>query len=234
MFCQLCRPRRLASGRRSRISIPSLAQPAVLDAITSAGSRRGETVVISAARALQPIGDRPARLRRRSDHRAVARRLVAKDALLGRDIAGQIAVPVEMIGREVEPDGDPAAQRCRTGRAGRRTARARTRRVARPGSSSNTGRPILPPSTASTPAATQQMMDQGRGGRFAVGAGDADDRPAHPTTRRTGRRRRGSGRPAARAAAITADAAAGWVSGTPGLGTRSARPRNVGRPSRRG
>ena len=61
------------------------------------------------------------------------------------------------------------------GRAGRRTARARTP-VRRPGSSSNTGRPILPPTTASTPADLQQMMDQGGGGRLAVGAGDAHHR----------------------------------------------------------
>ena len=36
--------------------------------------------------------------------------------------------------------------------------------------------PILPPSCASRPADCEQMCDQRRGGRFAVGAGDGDER----------------------------------------------------------
>ena len=37
-------------------------------------------------------------------------RLVPKDPLLGGDVAGEIAMAIEMIGREVEPDGHAAVQ----------------------------------------------------------------------------------------------------------------------------
>ena len=45
-----------------------------------------------------------------ADDGGVARPWLREDPLLGGDIAVQVAVPVEMVGREVEPDRDAAAQ----------------------------------------------------------------------------------------------------------------------------
>ena len=136
-----------------------------------------------------------------------------------------------MVGREIEPDGDPAAQPLAEVELERGQLEHEHALGPGRGRASNTGLPILPPSTASTPAARKQMVDQSGGGRFAVGAGDADDRGARPMARRTDRRRRGS-RPRQRAPRRSADAAAGWVSGTPGLGTSERQARRC-RPSGR-
>ena len=35
---------------------------------------------------------------------------MGEDSLFGRDVAVKVAMPVEMVRREIEPDGDPAAQ----------------------------------------------------------------------------------------------------------------------------
>ncbi len=45
-----------------------------------------------------------------ADHGAVARLLAVEDVLLGRDIARHVAVPVDMVGRDVEPDRDMGAE----------------------------------------------------------------------------------------------------------------------------
>ena len=54
--------------------------------------------------------ERPARRVVDADHRHVRRRLAGEDPALRRNIALEVAVPVEMIGGEVQPDGNPAMQ----------------------------------------------------------------------------------------------------------------------------
>ena len=84
---------------------------------------------------------------------------------------------------------------------------------------------MLPPSSAERPAALQQMMDQRRGGRLAVGAGDGDERRIRrercAARGRTARCRR-SPRRRRCCASSTDQCGSGWVSGTPGASTSAA------------
>ena len=43
------------------------------------------------------------------DHDRIIVLLAPKDPLLGRNIAGEVAVSVQMVGREIEPNRHPAA-----------------------------------------------------------------------------------------------------------------------------
>ena len=101
-------------------------------------------------------------------------------------------------------------------------------RPAAGGGRSSTGTPMLPPIATSRPASLQHMGDQRGRRRFAVGAGDGDER-------RVGRSRRTLAgeeldvaddrqRPP-RAARSTVQCGSGWVSGTPGASTNSLKPR---------
>ena len=55
----------------------------------------------------QPGGRRVVRV----EHRAVGRRLVEEDPRLGRDVGGEVAVAVEVIGRHVEDRRHPRLER---------------------------------------------------------------------------------------------------------------------------
>ena len=107
-----------------------------------------------------------------------------QDARLGGDIALHVAVPLEVVGRDVEDDRDVRLRGSRSGRAGRTTApaRRRRRRACPRGRARRT--PMLPPMRTSRPAWLQNVADQGGGGRLAVGAGDGDH--LRPLVRRGG------------------------------------------------
>ena len=60
-----------------------------------------------------------------ADDGAVAGPLAREDVLLGRDVARQVAVAIDVVGRDVEPDRDIGAEGLAAARAGRTTAPAR-------------------------------------------------------------------------------------------------------------
>ncbi len=97
------------------------------------------------------------------------------------------AVPVEMVGRDVEQDADASAPATARGRSGRTSTRRRGRGSATAAPATGSAVPILPPICTSRPAALQHVGDQRRRRRLAVGAGDGDERRA----RRTAPRARG-------------------------------------------
>ena len=86
------------------------------------------------------------------------------------------AVAVEMIRRQIDQDADRWGRATARDRSDRTSTRSHGRGLACGGSSDRIAVPILPPICASLPGVAQQMCDQRRGRRFAVGAGDGDER----------------------------------------------------------
>ena len=124
------------------------------------------------ARALQARVDFAARLVVDADERDLG---LGDEPLLDRRVAGKIAMPVEMVGRDVDQEPDARRERGREvdliGRAlddmrppggGRRQVEHRHADVA-------AHRHLAP-------GLLEHMGDQRGGGRFAVGAGDGDER----------------------------------------------------------
>ena len=100
--------------------------------------------------------------------------LAGEDVLLGGDIARHVAMAVDMVGRDVEPDRDMGAEGLAAARAGRTTARAHRCRPAERREVERAAADIAA-DLAARAGLGQDMADQRRGGRLAVGAGDADE-----------------------------------------------------------
>ena len=94
------------------------------------------------------------------------------------------------------------------------------------GARSSAPRPILPPTSQAAPALFEDMADQRRGGRLAVGAGDADEAALSGWARASSSTSQISGLPAARAAAATG-CGLGRRLGMPGLMTSAVHLRPV-------
>ena len=90
-----------------------------------------------------------------ADHGGVALALVQQDPALGGDIAVHAAVAVQMVGRDVEQDGDVGLRGWRSGRAGRTTAPAHRPRRRACRRRASTPMPMLPPMRTSRPAPAQ-------------------------------------------------------------------------------
>jgi hypothetical protein len=100
--------------------------------------------------------------------------LVAEDPALGRDVAVEAAVAIEMVGADVEEDGDVEADRQGEveliGRQLQHVGPVRAQRFQRQGRGADVAADLR-----LEPGGLQDVPDQCRGGGLAVGAGDADE-----------------------------------------------------------
>ena len=113
------------------------------------------------------------------DHGHVVGALVGPDAGLGGGVGVEVAVPVEVVGGEVEPHADHGPERVGELELERRHLDHDHVDVAAHGVAS--GRPMLPAATARSPDGAQHLGDQRGHRRLAVGAGDGDDRRGRPS-----------------------------------------------------
>ena len=172
---------------------------------------------------LEPVGDGSAPVVVDDDDRA---RRLGDEPLLDPGVAVEGAVAVEVVGRDVEENADRRVDARRKVDLERRALddveATRPRRVER----EDRGADIAAELNVAI-RLLEKMRDQRRRRRLAVGAGDRDER-----------RRRHMGPPlaaeqldvadhldAGRLGRSTVQCGSGWVSGTPGVSTSAAKPR---------
>ena len=138
------------------------------------------------------VGDRAAHRRRR--RRSTARSRLGDQPLLDRRVVLHRAVPVEMVGRDVEQHADRRARATARGRSGTTSiSMTWTRFVGRRLERQDRGADIAAHLHVA-PGLAQDVGDERRRRRLAVGAGDGDERrvrrDAWPARGRTARCRR--------------------------------------------
>ena len=151
--------------------------------------------------------------------------LAREDVLLGGDIARHVAVAVDMVGRDVEPDRDIGAEGLEqlelVGRELQHidAARAERRQIERAAAD-------IAADFAAPAGLGEDVADQRRRRRLAVGAGDADEAAPVGWARASSSMSQMICLPAARAAAATGCGLGRWL-GMPGLMTSAVDARPV-------
>ena len=160
---------------RCRGPVASISRPSLdIDAAGRVPGRPRSARSAPGRRAPQLVGEIAADRVVDADDRRGARGLMRKNAPFGGDIPVHPAMPVEMVRGDVEQHRDVEGERVDQLELERAQLRAHRCRRCRAAPATAPAVPRLPPISTRRPALAEDVADQRRRRRFAVGAGDAD------------------------------------------------------------